>query len=292
MNYYLNDALSRTDLKNILTSPRYFKNLKDGVQDPKETSSMDWGTMVHMALLEPEKFGSEYQILEEISIPSGLVKEIKGQCRWKILYEDSDRVIFEEPDTPGTQATMLERLQVLYPQQKIILPGQWSRIIGLIRGLQNNDAVAANLTGETATEQEFYGELDGVKVRCKADVINKSLGLILDYKTTEKAIAPASFAWQVKQYALDIQAYLYQEIVRQNGLNYQFKFLVQNQSSNEAIVLVPDSELLTEGERRAKLAIGIYKFCVEHDSWCDYMDIWGNTNHTAEFPLGLPKGDK
>lgn len=290
-SYFDHEALSRSDLKDILTSPKYFHNLKTGVIEHKQSSQMDFGTAVHMAILEPEKFNSTYQVLEVVSIPDDRVQEIKGRCQWQLIDQYNGFSFFAQPETDATLATMAERIGKLYPNKQILLPSQWNKIRGMISALQDNPIVNNNLQGDISTEQMFTGEIDGVAVKCKLDIWNKTTGTIIDFKTSDRPIAPASFAWEVKKWALDIQAYLYQEIMRQNGHEVSFKFIVQNKSSYEAIVLNPSLDVIAQGMNRAKLAIGIYKYCKEHDSWSEYLDGYGNSNSTSEFTLELPKGE-
>ena len=291
MDYFAHSALSRTDLKNILTSPKYFYNLKTGIIEPKQSNQMQLGTLIHQALLEPDKFASENEVLRSITIKEQDIKAVKGQCRWEqvdaVIDGDTTYYIFAEPDSETALATMQERLQN-YHGKPIILPSVYSQINRMVESLWNNPIVERCIAG-AVPEQMLVGEIDGCPVKCKADAYNPNLGIIMDYKTTDRSINPKSFAWEISKWALDIQAYLYQEIFRQNGMGYNFKFIVQNKSSYESIVFNPSNAILEQGERKAKLAIGIYKACSENNKWHDFVDEFGNDNSSAEFDLNLPQ---
>jgi len=59
------DYISSSNLKNILQSPEYFKTQKNIIRTP--SASMQLGTAVHTAILEPEKYDSEVGVIKKVT---------------------------------------------------------------------------------------------------------------------------------------------------------------------------------------------------------------------------------
>ncbi len=59
-----NSRVSNSSLGWFLISPRYYRDMLDGVIKNISTSAMDNGSMVHMYLLEPDEFKEKYIILD------------------------------------------------------------------------------------------------------------------------------------------------------------------------------------------------------------------------------------
>ena len=67
--YYESKKISNSSLGWFLMSPKYFKDMIDGVIEKKATPAMDNGTMVHAYLLEEHEFKKNYKLMD-IKTPS------------------------------------------------------------------------------------------------------------------------------------------------------------------------------------------------------------------------------
>lgn len=78
-DYFAIDAASNSGLKLIRRSPAHFKYREPGTGD---TRAKQIGSAIHMALLEPEKFGAHYLVAESddrvSSYYKGLAKDVGG----------------------------------------------------------------------------------------------------------------------------------------------------------------------------------------------------------------------
>lgn len=316
MSYYDHPALSRSDLKDILTSPNFFYGKKIlGLIDQKESYAMDFGTKAHMALLEPDKLKREYLILEELCLPAKDYEKVKGRCKWVETKRTKTQVWFEVGKSDGARDTLIKRISEHYGTKKIILPDEWQQIDNQVKALVANEQTKQILTGdEVYTEVDMFGELKGVDVKCRLDILLLLRGqvefeyqrfgsaesvsirpdaLVVDYKTTDKAINPKNYAYEMSKLSSDMQAYMYPEIVKQhadtlriNPEKVYFALALQNKKSFQNIVLFPGAGILTEGERKVNLALEIYNRCMATNQWDDYLDPYsGNTNTTAMFEV-------
>lgn len=285
------DGLSRSQFKEILTSPKRFHDVYISKVAPiKESHRMELGTMTHMALLEPEKFKNVYEVFSELALPSVAFKTIKGQCKWKTIKEENNLTYFEVGKSDSAQETLYEKLKNYYDKDEIILPDTYAMICKCISHLKEHKPTWEALTGEVVTETVLTGEVNGHPVKACFDIYNKSTNTIIDYKTTDRSISPKIYCREIPRASLDIQAWLYSEIARQNGIDdVQFKFLIQNKSSGSIILAPAGEDVLESGERKTKLALAIYERCMAADQWAEYFDPdTGNTNDDGEITIHMP----
>ena len=73
--YHSSGYLGKSKLMKILDCPAKFKYALE--HPPKPTPTLEFGTAVHMAVLEPEKFNEKYYVLpEDFNLRTNANKEI------------------------------------------------------------------------------------------------------------------------------------------------------------------------------------------------------------------------
>ncbi len=157
--YHSHPALGSSSLKVLLESPRRFKALVDGRIPREEKAALNFGSAVHLALLEPEVFLRRYAVEPDVRRNTNVYKE----WRAAVLAEQSDAVIVSQDDMDN-------------------LKGMIESVLG------HNDAAAMLRKG--IPEQSVYQTktVDGLEipVKCRPDWLHEN-GDIIDLKTTRDA---------------------------------------------------------------------------------------------------------
>jgi hypothetical protein len=159
----------------------------------KQTKSMEFGTALHCAVLEPQRFEKEY-------------KFYTGKSNSK-----ANELLFEESIEHGFNLlTMTEYDKVIQAKAALFENKK-------INELFDNPF----LQFEKVIQFEY---LD-TQFKSKIDIIDFSSDTIYDLKTT-KSINPKSLYYAVSDYGYDIQKHIYQKAVEITyGRKFDFKFI-------------------------------------------------------------------
>ena len=128
-----------------------------------------------------------------------------------------------------------------------------------------NSSLSSFLRGEVKAEASFFGEIDGVKVKARPDLIIPEQKIIIDFKTTSQVGGGSAdgFAKMAANFAYYIQASLYLEITEYK----QFYFIVLETAEPFMVGCYKlDSEALEFGKSEIRRAIEIYKNLGEYKS--------------------------
>lgn len=206
-NYFEFIAMSRSHLKMAKTSLAHVRDFQ--YKDP--TSAMDFGTMGHMAILEPERFEETYE---------------------PVVLEDGQKY---DRRTKATKEAIREIEQSgLTP----ISPDDWAMLRAIRAELSNPSSVAAKTASRILYETDGQNELPifwtdpNTKLKCKAKIDRAIFGKkisVVDVKIVRDA-SYQGFQQQCKDYALDIQDVLYSRgaeiYFKEKGLPVQFVFIL------------------------------------------------------------------
>ncbi len=89
--YHASPAIGSGDVRSFIRSPRLFRDKREGLVSNKETPALIFGSMTHLALLEPERFRQSIAVKpEDINFATKIGKE------WKELH--ADRTILTQAD--------------------------------------------------------------------------------------------------------------------------------------------------------------------------------------------------
>ena len=226
------EALGSTDIKTLLENPYLFKN---GVKK-EPTDNLILGSVIHTLILEPQKLDSEYIIMPELNLRTNADKAVKAEL---------------EAEAKATNKTLVK--SEIYNQAEAVSKSFL------------NSSLSLFLRGEVKAEASFFGEIDGVKVKARPDLILPEQKIIIDFKTTSQVGGGSAdgFARMAANFSYYIQASLYLEITKYK----QFYFIVLETAEPFMVGCYKlDSEALEFGKSEIRRAIEIYKNLGEYKS--------------------------
>jgi len=193
MNYYNNiEYISNSLLNNLKVSPRYFKQQLDRSNNIS-TDSMQLGSMVHLALLEPDKF-----ILAQTSKPSGLMGNF---CDFYLQHKSLETAYelsgFKQSFDVVKKNFEKEAIEYVKEieenQDKIFLSRDIKyKIDKIVESVLNDRFASKYLLTELPSfnEVEVYWEHEGIKKRAKIDklIIDGTKAINVDIKTTSNNV--------------------------------------------------------------------------------------------------------
>lgn len=165
-------AVSNSELLTIERSPSDFIWSKRAPVDTTKTGALDFGTMVHTALLEPELFGDNLVIYDQT--------------------KSRDTVKFNQfmNDVDGNAIVLLE--------------SEYDKLRLMVDSAKSHPTFNHYLTILNEVEQSIYGDFDGAQVKIRPDVKSDALGMIGDLKTTDDlAKWRESATWRNPLFALN-----------------------------------------------------------------------------------------
>ena len=158
-------------------------------QLPFNSASMQLGTLIHTAVLEPHKFDDDYYVMPKTDGRTTAGKAAKAE---HLILAGSKELI--DTDT-------------LYIKDKIVENFK-----------ANADAVKYT---KGIIEGSFYGELEGVLVKVRPDCYNKEEGFISDPKSCQDN-SPRAFTRDVYKYGYHLQAAFYSDMLGVDPKNFIF----------------------------------------------------------------------
>lgn len=220
------EYISSSGLKLLLKDPKEFhKKYILGEAENKNSSAFEEGSYAHSLILEPEKVESEYRFFEGFR---------KAGKEWEQFKEDN------------------KGFQILSKAQKI-------RTEELVEAYHRMP-VAKKLIEPCQSELTCCVEIDGVKIKVRADAINIDAGYIADVKTTGYASDATSFANTCKQFGYELSGALYclafSQVLNKN-LDFYFVVLSKQDQTCDVYKLSRDS--MNSGVEQVRKAIQLYK---------------------------------
>lgn len=176
------------------------------------------GGYFHTAILEPDKL-VKYKVIEASTRNTKAYKEISGGEMCLLQHE-------------------VDKIEVLI--DKVL-----------------NNEVCKQLIRPKNYEYELPGitEINGVKWKGKADIINHDDKLIVDLKTTSDL---DGFRWSARKYNYDSQAYIYQSI-----FGYDMIFVAVDKNTGQIGIFDCSTEFIRRGADKVERAIEAYKLFYE-----------------------------
>ena len=250
-DYHTGAGLSSSDLKRLSQSPLHYKTSKAGTCE--ETDAMRFGTAVHTAILEPERFDDVY-----VRAPEGSKNSKAVKTAWAEL-EEMGKVPLSSNDFEAIQG--MRRAIFDHP-----LAGRW-------------------LTGGTAELSGYWlqhvhdGSLDmDVLCKCRPDYL-KELGsqyVIVDLKTTRSAEARyfTKAAYWDYQYHISAAHYL-TGLEALRGVRAQgFIFIAVEKTPPYAVnVFEASEEFIRAGEEANRELYSLFASCQASGNWPGYPAV-------------------
>jgi hypothetical protein len=171
--YRAADALNYSSLKHILRSPAHYKYMRDNPIEP--TKAMQFGTLVHMRILEPEKY-EELVVAETIDRRTKLGKERAEEIEAKGFY--------------------------------LISPEESAKIENIHKAVMSNPDAARFVTNGEREQAFFWTDIEtGLKCKARPDFVHQGK-FIVDIKTSKDA-SPQAFARTAASLMYHFQAAFY-----------------------------------------------------------------------------------
>lgn len=205
---------------------------------PDNSTTFDFGSATHIAILEPEKF--------ETSVMKG--PDDRRGNNWKHAVAE------------GVNSNRI-----------VLTSGDYDEVLTIRDAAHSNSRISSIITGgKPEVEHSGYwtdggtGEL----CRCRPDLYRPDLSLMLDLKTSHSA-SPEEFARSVINYGYHAQEAFYSDGYNSLGKPVEaFVFLAWEKKSPYAFALyeLPPS-IVEEGRAIMRSALSRYSECLKSDRW-------------------------
>lgn len=240
-DYHAVDALSSSGIKVLLRSPAHF--VTNRAQPSEPTPSMQFGSAVHMGVLEPEQF--ERRVIEAPKFDRRTTAGKAGYVEW--------------------QAQTVGKLS--------FDPETFEHINRCIDAIRSHDGAMRLIDGVGMAELSLMWTDAQYEVPCKArlDYLRPDLGVV-DLKTAEDA-SPDAFGRAVATYSYHVQQAWYQ-IGCEHALDASprfFAFVAAEKSPPYGVACYTlPIEAVLAGINACNLALSRYADCLRRDRWPSY----------------------
>ena len=180
------------------------------------------GGYFHTAILEPDKL-KNYKVIEASTRNTKKYKEISGgeMC---LLQHEVDQI-----------EVLIDKVMANDVCKGLIQPGKYEY------------------------EKPGITNINGVKWKGKADIINHDDKLIIDLKTTSDL---DGFRWSASKYNYDSQAYIYQHI-----FGYDMVFIAVDKKTHQIGIFDCSPQFLERGREKVEKAIEAYELFYNNDDF-------------------------
>ena len=223
-------------------TPEKFMWAKENPEPP--TPAMLFGTLAHLALLEPQRFDEQFALAPDVDGRTKAGKEAWATFRATL----GDRTVVSRDDWALACRMAYEVNRV--PFGRKLLGG-------------DNERVFRWVDADTGEE---------CKIRVDSIRMVGGVPVIVDYKTTTDASLDA-FSRKCVNMGYGFQAGMYCEGVEKClGIKPRFVFIVQEKDPPFAVnVLEADEEMIQHGKDIFRELLGIYHECKTTDNWYGYL---------------------
>jgi exodeoxyribonuclease VIII len=234
--YHANPAISKSGLDLIARAPALYKYRRDN--PTPRTDAMRWGSLVHTAILEPEKLADSVAIMPAID------------RRTKQGKEDYAAFVMSVGDREPITADEHEELTATRD-------AAWA------------DPVARKaLAMIEIVETSIFFQANGIDCRCRPDAILTN-GVILDLKTTRDA-APDAFSKSIASFRYHVQAAFYADGYAEalGHVPRGFMFLaIEKDPPYLSACYVATASMIARGRMEYQRDLDTYARCLETGEW-------------------------
>lgn len=244
--YHDAPGISNSGLSLLARSPKHYHYHRNSGIEREPTPAQEFGTLVHCAILEPEKFEAEY-----------------------FNYDSSDKI--DRRTTAGK--LMWEELLNRNKGKKLVRGDLYRSVLEIREAVMDQIALKDSLITGKAEQSIFWAdEQTGVLCKARLDLIdpNGSIGCcIIDLKTTEDA-RKESFEKSAFNYRYHVQAAYYLHGLNQLGIVSAERFMfvaIEKSPPYEIGIYEIDNLMLELGQKTFRKNLDLYSKCVKEDRW-------------------------
>lgn len=237
-------VVSKSALDEMHRSPLHYRAWVDGIE-AEPTAALRFGTALHMALLEPERFARTYIVAPDF----GDLRSSKSRERRDAWLEGNPGVIMLSRDDEAAILGMLEAVMKHPAASRLILDG----------------------TPEVTLR--WTDEITGLRCKSRADYWVKSRRLAVDLKSTDDA-SPDGFARSVTKWRYFVQDALYRMGFAECGepIDHFAILAVEKRPPFAVAVYTLDDDAVRKGYEAARRDIERLRECLQRNEWPSYSD--------------------
>lgn len=241
--YHAHPHVSKSNLDKLAVAPALYRYGLDNPSLP--TDAMRTGTILHTAVLEPDRFKFDY-----VAAPVCDRRTSEGKALWSsFLLTAGDR--------------------------EVVTADEYERALAMRDAVYAHPAARKALTANRwKIEASIFGELEGVPVRCRPDMLRTD-HIVVDVKTTKNA-SPDEFAKSVANYRYHVQSAFYGDLIeRVTGQPTRaFIFIAVETVPPYLVAVYVASEPMTfKGRELYRRDLETYRKCAESGEWPGYSDV-------------------
>lgn len=248
--------------------------------DKETTPALEFGIASHAAILEPELFSAEFvRGLDKDEHPSALTSDaaIKSWLKSRGVAGYSTKkgqelVAMVEATGEDVEiwSDMVGEFEEASEGKTIVKPKDYDKIMTM-RDVVFNDAEYAKRLSTGFAEYSIFGELHGVKVKIRPDIMTEH-GEIWDYKTTADA-SPEKFGLDSYRYGYLLKMALQHDMfLEAYGRPPASVTLLAQEKKAPYIAQAYEltDEQLEIGREQYRTALEMYQRCKATDTWPAY----------------------
>ena len=248
--YLGNEALSSSDLKDVLKCPALFlfnqqKKKESQAEKNDEKRHYAIGSALHEAILEPHLFKNHYMVVPKIDRRTNAGKQEYANFLWQAKMNNS----------------------VIINEEEMVL------ITNMAKSAQENTTFIS-IIQNSYREVSIYAEDEetGLAVRIRPDIMPKTMSTICDLKTCVSA-QPKKFKNDAYNYSYGQSAAFYCDVTGRE--HYIFAAFEKTPPYSMALYQLND-DMIDFGRANYRMALDAVKWCQEKDHWPNYVqfEVW------------------
>jgi len=204
--------------------------------EQKKSNAFDEGSLAHCLILEPHNLDVDFAIYPEFRKAGNNFKTFKAA------------------EEAGLNRTIVSKSQFKKVQSWVDAHYANKTAVNLMKGCE--------------FEYSLFGEINGIKIKVRADAINIEEGYIVDVKTTSYDTDRESFAETVNGFQYELSGALYTQLFSMYyGKKFDFYFDVLGKKDKSCEVYRLGEDSTRKGNKKVRDALSVYSKCSESGIW-------------------------
>ena len=279
-DYHAAPGISSSQLKLFLESPKHFEaRYITGHMPFKTSKAMERGTLVHMAVLEPELFNQTYTYSikpKAEDYPDALrsVEDMKAACkRLGLPVSGKKAEIVGRLKAADSSLVFWDDIITDAIGNKTVIDASEYDLVMRMRDNVHANRHAMSILGHGIAEQSVFGYHNetGLPVKCRPDWYRS--GIVADLKTCRSA-KPSTFARDIHTLKYHVQQAMYQDVCASAGLSAEtFAFIaVESEPPHICEVFILNDAAMFKGQELYADAMLALNTCLSSNTYHGYTD--------------------